>query len=195
MADKTHHDTRTAPSGRGIAVPAHAVGKYQQDYPILPIPFGIVGARGMPSTEFSVNASRLMQSVMGPDDIAYYKATAGDAPYDVERQYSHGGGPFLTSMGTPSQGEVMWALQQDDDDDDVRVDETLRTFIRLALAEAHDRGPETDDEEETHEASGAGAVAGYTAPLGTAPKVPGTKKKRQPAWSVAGRAYGGAKLV
>lgn len=194
FTEKTHHDVRTSPSGRGVAVPAHAPGKYQQDYPILPIPFGITGARGMPSTEFSVNASRLMQNVMGPDDIAYYKATHADAPYDVERTYSHGGGT-LTAMAGHASGDVHWALGDDDEeDDDTLTKEALQTYIGLVLSELHDRDP-IDDEEETDESSGAGAVAGYTAPLGMTPTVPGAKKKRQPAWSVTGRAWGNAKRV
>lgn len=127
---------------------------------------------------------------MGPEDIQYYHATHADAPYDLERKHSHGGGPFLTAMGSSSAGEPFQML---DDAHDVKT-ESLRLFVRLTLAEVHDRGPD-EGEEETDESSGAGAVAGYTAPLGVTPKVPGAKKKRQPAWSVVARAFGNAKRV
>ena len=202
-AEKPQNDRRASPSGRGVAVPAFSPGKYRQHYPILPIPFGISGAVGSPSTEFSVSASRFMQNAtMNHDDVAYFASVDSNPPYDVDRTYSSDAPP-LTSMGLDSGGGVQWALSMNNDDDDsdektMDVKE-LRMLIGMMLDEAREEelliATDDEDSEEQDEGSGAGAVAGYTAPLGTTPKVPGTKRKRQPAWSVVGRAFGTAQLT
>lgn len=125
---------------------------------------------------------------MNDDDIAYYAATSADPPYDVDNQVFRNSGMML-QVDLEPVGDPLEPLG----DEELRLGE-LRRWIGLLVTEAEmlDASDEDDDEDMQDEASVAAGVAGYTAPLGTTPKVPGGKK-RKPAWQAAGSAFGNAK--
>jgi len=125
---------RARPSGAGIGAPAHVAGKYHQDYPILPIPAGMAGTSGMPSSEFSVTASRIMQNTpMTDDDIEYYASTYAKPPYDVNVDMVSRVMPITGNGQNPqSTGDLLAA----DEEEDEMEEESVRAFIGSVLRES-----------------------------------------------------------
>lgn len=153
------------------------------------------GDAGSPSSEFSVTASRLMQNVMGDDDIEYFASIADDPPYDTERIYAHGGVPVTAQSYARSGALFPDDLDWRDDDviDDASVDgiEEARDAIRTVL-----RNPLSSRRAvlgDVQEVSGVAGIGGYTGPLGYAPRVPGRKKRARPRWAPTAMAFGCAK--
>lgn len=123
-------DSPSGPSGRSGAVPAHVAGKHRQHYPILPAATPQSGQTGMPSSEFSVMASRFMQNnTMNHDDIEYWASIADNPPYDVDRQYTYSG--MGITAGLADSAEEILPDVPDDDWRDLDEDLHESAFRRL----------------------------------------------------------------
>lgn len=166
---KSQIDLQTNPSGRGIGVPAGGANTPRTKIGALPrAPFH-QGDMGSPSASSDVMASKLMQNVMGPDDIEYWKDIENDPPYDVQQDY------LQDSMNLKGK-ELLKAY----------ISECVKRAVMSAfeyelVKEDEDLLNKDDDEDaDTAEASVVANVAGYTLPLGMKPTgAPGAKKKKK----------------
>jgi hypothetical protein len=164
----------------------------------------------MPSSEFSVMASRFIQnSTMNHDDIEYYATIHDNPPYDVDRQYVARVMPVTSNNSNPNGS--MFPDEPDDswreiDEDhyplamggnrgragDGTDDGSARRAYALQLIDEDDEGEGT----EVEEASTTANVRGYTGPLGAQPpKVPRGKGRKKPHWQPYADAFARAKPV